>query len=49
MVGEANNSLDKFIITNGGKNKAILMSFKEYEDILESLESFAEERPAILK
>jgi len=49
MVGEANNCLDKFIITNGGKNRAILMSFREYEEILESLEGLAEDRPAILK
>ena len=49
MVGEANNKLDKFIITNDGKKRAILMSFKEYEALLETMEMYAEDGAAVLK
>ena len=49
MVGEANKELNKYIITNHGKKRAILMSFKEYEALLESMEMFSEDSAAVLK
>ena len=49
MVGEASDKLNKFVITNNGKKKAILMSFKEYEALLEAMEMFSEDRVAVLK
>ena len=49
MVGEAHMKLNKYIITNHGKKKAVLMSFREYEALLESMEIFSEDRVAVLK
>ena len=49
MVGEANKRLDKYIITNHGKKRAILMSFMEYEALLECMEMFSEDKAAVLK
>ncbi len=49
MVGEAYRKLNKYIITNHGKKKAVLMSFKEYEALLESMEIFSEDRAAVLR
>ena len=49
MVTESNKKLNKYIITNHGKKKAILMSFREYEELLESMELFSEDKAAILK
>ena len=49
MVTESNKKLNKYIITNHGKKKAILMSFREYEELLESMEMFSEDKAAILK
>jgi PHD/YefM family antitoxin component YafN of YafNO toxin-antitoxin module len=49
MIKDANGCLDKFIIIEDGKKKAIIMSFDEYESILDSMEMFSEDKAAVLK
>lgn len=49
MIKDTNGCLDKFIIIEDGKKKAIIMSFDEYESILDSMEMFSEDKAAVLK
>ena len=49
MIKEANTCLDKFVIIENGKEKAIIMSFDEYESLLDSMEMFSEDKAAVLK
>ncbi len=38
MVKEAEATYDRFVLTRDGKPKAVLMSYEEYEGMLETIE-----------
>lgn len=38
MVKEAEATYDRFVLTKDGKPKAVLMSYEEYEGMLETIE-----------
>ncbi len=47
MVKEAETAYDHFVLTKDGKPKAVLMSYEEYEGLLETLE--IERDPKLVK
>jgi len=49
LVREVNDKFEKFVITNDGKPKAVLMSYEEYECWLETLEVFSEDKSAVVR
>ena len=48
LVDEAGNRFKRFIITNDGHPKAVILSYEEYEYFLETLEMFSEDNAAVL-
>lgn len=38
LISRARDRMEKFILTSNGKPEAILMSYEEYEDLIEDME-----------
>lgn len=49
LVSNVNDKFEKYVISDQGQAKAILMSYEEYECWLETMEIYSESSSAIIK